>query len=85
MKGTEISFYESQSENAKDNIKETSGKKLIEALLKLDNKNPWQVCACEMTTNDGDIVTMSYADYSKLMICVTDLTSQNEHLKQELD
>ena len=63
LKGTEISFDESQSENLKDNIREIPGKELIDTLMKLDNNNPWQACSCEMTTNDGDIVTMSYGDY----------------------
>lgn len=60
------------------------GRELVDALNKLGCECD-DACSCDLTTNDGDIVTMNYADYSKLISTVTDLNSHNEQLKSEID
>jgi hypothetical protein len=45
-----------------------------------------EFCSCQNTqASDSDIVTMDFADYSKIMRYLESITKENEHLRAEID
>lgn len=76
---------------AKLNKSETKGDlQDLFAILDSPTDKATETCSCiandcDQTTNDDDIVTMNYSDYSKLMDHLNGLADENSQLRAEID